>query len=89
MYRREAPKSDNQLSLTSPIHFFRILHTLILFLENMGAGRDVLKWRRKEISKVADKRVRSGLLSGQKIKKFCTKIRTSAKPIHLTSVHRN
>lgn len=33
-----------------PMHFFRMLQTLTSFLENMGAGNDVLsdeKWKKK------------------------------------------
>lgn len=36
-------EKTEMISLTSPIHFFRMLQTLKLFLENIGAGRVVLQ----------------------------------------------
>lgn len=33
--------------LTSPMHFFNMLHTLKSLLENIGAGNDVLSWKKK------------------------------------------
>lgn len=41
--------SKSIVRLTSPMHFFNMLHTLKLFLEIIGAGREVLKGNKENI----------------------------------------
>lgn len=42
---RQPPRLMMATALTMPMHFFRMLQMLTSFLENMGAGRQVLPTR--------------------------------------------